>query len=81
MCVYHVLNSKISNGSNQLRAAHRKTTLIFCVNLAHLSALTQTFRDAGIDARYVFAGTPAAERKQLIDAFRNGEFPVLLNVG
>lgn len=61
--------------------AKRKTTLVFCVNLVHLSALTQAFRDAGVDARYVYAGTPATERKELIDTFRKGGFPVLLNVG
>lgn len=61
--------------------AERKSTLIFCVNLAHLRDLTQTFRNAGIDARYVYSKTPAAERRVLVNAFRAGEFPVLLNVG
>ena len=54
---------------------------MFCVNLAHLRELTNTYREVGIDARYVYAGTSAKERKALIDAFRAGEFPVLLNVG
>lgn len=61
--------------------AFRRSTLVFCVNLAHLRDLTAAFRNAGIDARYVYAATPASERKELIDAFRNGEFPILLNVG
>lgn len=39
------------------------------------------FRQAGIDARYVYAGTAAKERKALVDAFKAGEYPVLLNVG
>ena len=51
------------------------------MNLAHLRELTNTFRETGIDARYVYAGTPAKERKELIDGFRSGMFPVLLNVG
>ena len=61
--------------------ATRRSTLIFCVSLKHLRDLTQAFRDAGVDARYVFASTPAKERKQLIDGFKAKEFPVLLNVG
>ncbi|KAI0348569.1 P-loop containing nucleoside triphosphate hydrolase protein [Trametopsis cervina] len=61
------------------RAATRKSTLVFCVNIAHLRELTNAFREAGVDARYIHAGTPAAERKDLIRAFRAGEFPVLLN--
>ena len=54
---------------------------MFCVNLSHLGQLAATFREAGVDARYVYAGTPAVERKEIIDAFKAGGFPVLLNVG
>lgn len=54
---------------------------MFCVNLSHLGRLATTFRQAGVDARYVHAGTPAMERKETIDAFKAGRFPVLLNVG
>ncbi|KAF9496149.1 P-loop containing nucleoside triphosphate hydrolase protein [Pleurotus eryngii] len=57
----------------------RKSTLVFCVNLEHVRALTQAFRNYGIDARYVYAKTPTNERKQLVDAFKAGEFPVLIN--
>ncbi|THH01805.1 hypothetical protein EW026_g935 [Hermanssonia centrifuga] len=61
------------------KAVTRKSTLVFCVNLAHVRDLTQAFRDAGVDARYVYSGTPAAERKALIAAFKAQGFPVLLN--
>ncbi|KAF8971370.1 P-loop containing nucleoside triphosphate hydrolase protein [Flammula alnicola] len=61
------------------RASNRKSTLVFCVNIAHVKALTQAFRDHGIDARYIFAATPNAERKELVNSFKNGEFPVLIN--
>jgi ATP-dependent helicase IRC3 len=59
----------------------RKSTLIFCVNVAHVQALTQTFRSYGVDARYVYSKTPVAERKALISLFKAGQFPVLLNCG
>ena len=61
--------------------ADRKSTLVFCVNLAHVRDLTNTFREAGVDARYVYAGTPAEERRALISGFKAGAFPVLLNCG
>jgi ATP-dependent helicase IRC3 len=54
---------------------------VFCVNLAHVRDLTAAFRGAGVDARYVHAGTPAAERKSLLVDFQAGKFPVLLNCG
>ncbi|KAF7347873.1 DEAD-box family helicase [Mycena venus] len=57
----------------------RKSTLVFCVNVAHVEALTQTFRAYGIDARYVFSGTPMSERQALIASFKAGQFPVLIN--
>ncbi|KAJ7492668.1 P-loop containing nucleoside triphosphate hydrolase protein [Mycena latifolia] len=57
----------------------RKSTLVFCVNVAHVEALTQTFRGFGIDARYVYSGTPMTERQALIASFKAGQFPVLIN--
>ncbi|KAF8272905.1 P-loop containing nucleoside triphosphate hydrolase protein [Lactarius quietus] len=60
-------------------AGKRKSTLVFAINVAHVRALTKTFQLVGIDARYLYAGTPSAERVALIDGFKAGEFPVLLN--
>jgi len=54
---------------------------VFCVNIDHVKTLTQVFRKYGIDARYIFAETPHVQRKVLVDGFRNGEFPVLVNCG
>jgi ATP-dependent helicase IRC3 len=51
------------------------------VNIAHVQDLTATFRQNGIDARYISGKTPALERKELLDAFRKGQFPVLINCG
>ncbi|EJD04075.1 P-loop containing nucleoside triphosphate hydrolase protein [Fomitiporia mediterranea MF3/22] len=80
----HVVNTETVNklvvNSWLDLAASRRSTLVFCVNLAHLRELTNTFREAGIDARYVYANTPANERKALVEAFKAGKFPVLLNV-
>ncbi|KAI1267184.1 P-loop containing nucleoside triphosphate hydrolase protein [Xylariaceae sp. FL1019] len=63
------------------RAKGRKSTLVFCVDLAHVSQLTRTFRQHGIDARFVTGDTPRVERGERLEAFKNGEFPVLVNCG
>ena len=63
------------------RASERKSTLVFCVDLAHVSDLTATFREHGIDAQFVTGDTPKKIRSQRLDAFKNQEYPVLLNCG
>ncbi|KAL9130528.1 MAG: hypothetical protein Q9217_001296 [Psora testacea] len=63
------------------RAAGRKSTLVFCVDLAHVSDLTATFRRHGIDARFVTGDTSKQLRSKRLDGFKNGGFPVLLNCG
>jgi ATP-dependent helicase IRC3 len=63
------------------KAAGRKSTLVFCVDLSHVAALTQRFRHYGIDARFVTGDTPTRDRAERLDAFKNGEFPVLINCG
>ncbi|KAN0060153.1 putative ATP-dependent helicase IRC3 [Thecaphora frezii] len=59
--------------------SQRRSTLIFAVNIQHVADLTATFRQAGIDARYLHGGTPMLERRQLLRDFRKGVFPVLVN--
>ncbi|KAK2044092.1 hypothetical protein LZ31DRAFT_576108 [Colletotrichum somersetense] len=63
------------------KASDRKSTLVFCVDLAHVAGLTQTFRKHGYDARFVTGDTPKVERSEILEAFRKGEFPVLVNCG
>ncbi|KAI1133780.1 P-loop containing nucleoside triphosphate hydrolase protein [Nemania abortiva] len=63
------------------RANGRKSTLVFCVDLAHVSGLTRAFRQHGIDARFVTGDTPKLDRGDRLDAFKRGEFPVLVNCG
>lgn len=63
------------------KARDRHSTLIFCVDLSHVTNLTTRFRESGIDAQFVTGDTPNKARSARIDAFRNGHFPVLLNCG
>jgi ATP-dependent helicase IRC3 len=63
------------------KAKERASTLVFCVDLNHVSNLTAEFRKHGIKAEFVTGDTPVKVRSARVDAFRNGEFPVLLNCG
>ncbi|KAF7713202.1 Uncharacterized protein PECH_001596 [Penicillium ucsense] len=62
-------------------AQDRKSTLVFCVDVEHAKQLTAKFREHGIDARYITANTHKTVRSEQLEAFRNQEFPVLLNCG
>lgn len=59
----------------------RKSTLVFCVDIAHVTEMTNTFRKYGIDARFVTSLTPKEDRSRLLDDFRAGVFSVLVNCG
>lgn len=63
------------------KAPGRKSTLVFCVDLNHVFGLTAMFRAHGIESRFVTGDTPKKERSATLDAFKSGEFPVLLNCG
>lgn len=63
------------------KAGTRKSTLVFCVDLAHVASLTATFRSHGLDARFVTGDTQRKERAERLEAFKQGDYPVLLNCG
>ncbi|RKF63111.1 putative mitochondrial ATP-dependent helicase irc3 [Erysiphe neolycopersici] len=63
------------------RCSNRKSTLVFCVDLQHVIGLTNTFREHGIDARFITGSTSKSERSERLDKFKNCEFPVLINCG
>ncbi|BGP42779.1 Putative ATP-dependent helicase IRC3 [Rhodotorula kratochvilovae] len=62
-------------------AGDRRSTLVFAVNIPHVISLTNTFRERGIDARFVYEKTKQKDREEIYRAFKAGEFPVLVNCG
>jgi ATP-dependent helicase IRC3 len=62
-------------------AEGRQSTLVFCVDVEHAKQLTATFREHGVDARYITATTHKNVRSEQLEAFKKQEFPVLLNCG
>lgn len=74
-------DNKTTVGAWQDRAGERKSTLVFCVDLAHVFDLAAMFRNHGVDARFITGTTPKHLRSERLDAFKAQEFPVLINCG
>lgn len=63
------------------KARARRSTIVFAINIKHIHSIVDHFKAAGVDARYVHEKVRAREREATLVAFRNGEFPVLVNCG
>ena len=72
---------------NYQRICPGEKTLVFCCSSEQTIELTKAFCEAGIEARYCLSGDfdeddeYSGERKDVVDAFARGEFPVLVNFG
>lgn len=72
---------------NYKRICPGEKTLVFCCSSEQTIELTKAFCEAGIEARYCLSGDfdedeeYSGERKEVVDAFARGEFPVLVNYG
>ena len=72
---------------NYKRICPGEKTLVFCCSSEQTIELTKAFCDAGIEARYCLSGDFdeddefSGERKDVVDAFARGDFPVLVNFG
>jgi ATP-dependent helicase IRC3 len=60
-------------------ASERRSTLVFCVNLTHVDNLVSEFRQAGVDARSVSSTSKPKDRRETLEKFMEGGFPVLVN--
>ena len=54
--------------------------VVFAVDIAHATELTEAYRDVGVSAETVSSKTPKAIRKAVMDKFERGIFNVLVNV-
>lgn len=62
-------------------AGERKSTLVFCVDIAHVNDLTAHFRKFGVDARPITSNTILQDRRERLASFKRGEFKILVNCG
>ena len=63
------------------RAVGRKSTIVFCVDIAHVRDLTAMFQKHGVEAKNVTGEDLARDRDKKLDSFKKGEYGVLLNCG
>ncbi|HUQ93848.1 MAG TPA: DEAD/DEAH box helicase [Bryobacteraceae bacterium] len=79
----HVMDQKLIIGDaikHYRRHADGKRAVVFCVTVTHAEHTAELFRDAGIVAICLHAGTPKDERRLAVQAFRDGQVKVLCNV-
>lgn len=83
----HAVNTDLRNEiiiSSWKKYAHeqgRKSTLVFAVDIEHTIKLCNAFLDAGINASFITSKTPVLTRHEILDDFRKGKIPVLVNCG
>jgi len=63
----------------QAQAIGRKSTLVFCAGIALVEDLALQFQLAGVETRSLSTNTDAGERNRIVNSFRKGDFPVLIN--
>lgn len=66
---------------NYRKIAPGERSIAYCVSVSHAEQVADLFNRNSIPARTLSAGTPASERRAIMDAFRRGEITVLCNVG
>ena len=72
---------------NYLRICPGEKCLVFCCSSEQTIELTKAFCERGVDAKYCLSGDfdeddeYSGDRKDVVDAFARGEFPVLVNYG
>lgn len=77
----------VGSVENYRRICPGEKCLVFCCSSEQTIGVTKAFCDAGIDARYCLSGDfdedeeYSGERKDVVDAFARGDFPVLVNFG
>lgn len=75
------INLQVARAFAQLREKLQfKSTLVFCVDIAHCKTLCGVFQRQGINAQYVTGDTVKHERQAILEDFKNGKISVLCNV-
>ncbi len=59
--------------------ANRKQTIVFASSIEHSKRLAEIFNGAGYTAKHIDGKTPKAERKAIMQDFRNGKLKIITN--
>ena len=54
--------------------------IVYAINISHAQKITKLYQEHGVKAIAIDSKTPAMERQQDIEAFKNGDIQVLVNV-
>ncbi|CAO3622150.1 unnamed protein product [Mucor fragilis] len=57
----------------------RKSTLVFAHDISQTQALCKDFIDKGVNARFITSKTDARTRASIVEDFKSGKLPVLVN--
>ncbi|KAI9499875.1 P-loop containing nucleoside triphosphate hydrolase protein, partial [Coemansia spiralis] len=74
-------NKAIVKAYETMAAGKRKSTLVFAVDVEHAKQLCAMFVNYKIRAEVVLGTTKTAERERILQNFRSGKLPVLVNCG
>ncbi len=61
------------------RIAPGERSICYCVSVKHAAETAQAFTNAGVRAEYLSSGTPARERRRIMESFRAGDIQILCN--
>lgn len=65
---------------NYRKYADGLQTICYCSSIKHSEAMAEEFRNAGINAVHFDGNTPAAQRKKIVQDFRDKKIQILCNV-
>ena len=66
--------------NSYLTFAKGKKGIIYAININHAKHISQEYQKAGFNAVSIDSKTPATERKDLVDKFKNNEIDIIVNV-
>ena len=66
--------------NSYLTFAKGKRGIIYAININHAKHICQEYQDAGFNAVSIDSRTPASERKELVEKFKNKEIDIIVNV-
>lgn len=66
--------------NSYLTFAKGKRGIIYAININHAKHICQEYQDAGFNVVSIDSKTPATERKDLVDKFKNKQIDIIVNV-
>lgn len=60
-------------------ASDRKHTIVFCSGIEHSNTIMDAFNDEGINCKTINSKNDKDDRKEILEGFKNGDFPVITN--